>query len=192
MITITESTRETSYQPATPTAAFPVGFPLFDNDDLLVSINGENITAYTVTATYVEGISTDAQINLAGLGVVGDVIVKGNRSPRRTDQYKNGAPLKIPDHNYSLNRIEATLQEVRRDADQNSSGLSREIQDRIQADEAERVARITADTQERSERIQSDEAEQLARIEGDHSLQVQIDAVNQELEELVRDAWGRK
>lgn len=157
---------------------------MFDNDDLRVSVNGESVTSYTVSATYIEGISTDAVVNLSGPGVTGDVIVKGLRLPRRTDQYKNGAPLKIQDHNYSLNRIEVTLQEVRRDSDQNSSGLAGEILARIQGDEEERAARIAADIQERSERIQSDEAEQAARIEGDHILQVQIDAVHQELDQF--------
>lgn len=195
MVTITESTRETSYQPTTPTTAFPVGFPLFDNDDLLVVANGEIITAYTVSGTYVEGISTDAVVNISGPGVTGDVSVKGNRAPRRTDQYKNGAPLKIQDHNYSLNRIEATLQELRRDADEGGRGLAQEIIERKAADEAEQAARILADEQERSERIQADaseastraladEQERQARIDGDHNLQVQIDIVNSELDQF--------
>ncbi|WP_407976094.1 hypothetical protein ACJKIH_02950 [Brucella pseudogrignonensis] len=117
MTKITESSRRTTYQPTTPTTVFPVGFPLFDNDDLRVTLNDEPFLSFTVSATYINGVAEDAAINVAGAGIAGDVLIEGYRLPRRTDQYKPGAPLKIEDHNYSLNRIEVTLQELRRDSD---------------------------------------------------------------------------
>lgn len=130
MVTISESTRRTSYQPTTPTTVFPVGFPLFDNDDLRVTLDGSPFSSFTVSGTYINGIATDAAINVAGSGIIGDFVIDGYRLPRRTDQYKNGAPLKIDDHNYSLNRVEVTLQELRRDTDANTEILD-EIKDDV-------------------------------------------------------------
>jgi len=135
MVTISESKRRTPFQPTTPTTDFPVGFPIFDNDDLRVWVNGAVVTAYTVSATYVQGVSEDAVVHLTGSGVTGDVIIEGNREPRRTDQYRNGAPLKIEDHNYSLNRIEITLQELHRDSVDTSEGLAQEKAEREVADD---------------------------------------------------------
>ncbi len=151
MVTITPSLRETPYAPVSPTTDFPVGFPIFGKNvgefpatDLEVVVNGSVRTDFTVIASFNEGISTDAVVRMNS-GVVGAVIVRGNRTPRRTDQYANGAPLRIPDHNYSLNRVEAEIQEVRRDTDRSTSGLKQEIADRIAADNAEREARLAAD-----------------------------------------------
>lgn len=123
MVTISESTRRTTYQPTTPTTVFPVGYPLFDNDDLRVTLDGEPFLSFTVSGTYINGIATDAAINVTGPGITGDVVIDGYRLPRRTDQYKTGAPLKVEDHNYSLNRVEVTLQELRRDTDNNTSRI---------------------------------------------------------------------
>ena len=155
MVTISESSRQTPYQPTTPTNAFPVGFPIFDNDDLQVLANGKVITAYTVTATYVGGVSTDAVVNITGAGITGDVLIKGNRIPRRTDQYRNGAPLKIDDHNYSLNRIEVTMQELRRDTNDNSEvldGFTDDVQRAVEAAQsAEESAQRAEDAAEAAE-----------------------------------------
>lgn len=136
---IAESSRRTPYQPTTPTTVFPVGFPLFDNDDLRVTLNGEPFTAFTVSGTYINGISDDAAINVTGGGVIGDLVIDGFRLPRRTDLYKNGAALKIDDHNYSLNRVEATMQELRRDTDDTAErlgGLIGEVTDLAERAEA--------------------------------------------------------
>lgn len=115
MVTITASERFTTYAPVVPTTAFPVGFPIFDPDDVKLLLNGVDYPAITVSATFVEGVSTDAVINVVGGGLTGNVIVLGDRDPRRTDQYQDGRPLKIEDHNYSLNRLTIESQEHHRD-----------------------------------------------------------------------------
>ncbi|MFV0798936.1 right-handed parallel beta-helix repeat-containing protein [Brucella sp. MAB-22] len=152
MVTITASPRRTSYQPTTPTTVFPVRFPIFDNDDLKVTLNGDLYSSFTVSANYVNGIATDAAINVTGPGVVGDVVIEGYRLPRRTDQYRPGAPLKIEDHNYSLNRVEVTLQELRRDTDGNAETLGG-IEDDVQR--AENAATNAEQSAERAEEIEA-------------------------------------
>lgn len=158
MVTITPSLRETTYAPVSPTTDFPVGFPIFGKNvgefpatDLEVEVNGEKRTDFTVIATFIEGTSTDAVVRMNS-GVTGDVIVRGKRTPRRTEQYANGAPLKIPDHNYSLNRLEAEMQEVHRDVDKSLVGLATEAAARIAGDivlhgriDQETTARINGD-----------------------------------------------
>ncbi|RAX40750.1 hypothetical protein [Rhizobium tropici] len=116
MVTIAPSSRLTAYQPIAPTTIFPVGFPIFDNDDLAVTVDGMPRTDFSVTATYVEGVSTNASV-VMDIAVTGDVFVIGLRQPARTDQFVIGAPLPISGFNYSLNRLEIEEQEARRDID---------------------------------------------------------------------------
>ncbi len=116
MVTISESQRYTTYSPVVSTTNFPVNFPLFDNDDLFVSVDDVQTTDYTVTATYVEGISTNAVV-VMNSGVIGDVLIAGMRAPARTDQFITGGSLPISGFNYSLNRLEIEAQEARRDID---------------------------------------------------------------------------
>jgi len=112
---IAASSRRTTYNPVVSTTNFAVNFPIFDNADLLFFLDGE-AHAFTVTATYVDGVSTDA-VCVVAPGVTGAVEIIGLRTPRRTDQYSPGAPLPIRDHNYSLNRLTIESQEARRDVD---------------------------------------------------------------------------
>ncbi len=197
MVTITESTRETPYTPVTPTTDFPCEFPIFGANagefpatDLEVVVNDQVRTDFIVIGDFVEGISTNAFVRM-DVPITGDVIVRGKRTPRRTDQYANGAPLPIPAHNYSLNRLEAEMQEAHRDTNNLFTGLAaetaariagdiyldnrinQEIIDRKAGDEAERLARTAADAKERGE-----------RIAGDQRLQAQIDGINDELDQF--------
>ncbi|NTG61846.1 tail fiber domain-containing protein [Agrobacterium rhizogenes] len=115
MVTIAPSSRVTTYNPTTSTATFAVNFPIFDNSDIVVTVNDIVVIDYSVAATYVEGTSTDASITLSA-GVTGVVEIMGSRTPARTDQFQTGRPLSIPDLNYSLNRLEIEMQEAHRDA----------------------------------------------------------------------------
>lgn len=160
MVTISESTRRTTYQPTTPTTVFPVGYPIFDNDDLRVTLDGEPFLSFTVSGTYINGIATDAAINVTGPGIIGDVVIDGYRLPRRTDQYKNGAPLKIEDHNYSLNRVEITLQELRRDTDDNTSRIDGMIDEVTDLTERAETAASNAETANTAAQQAKDESEQ--------------------------------
>lgn len=106
--------RTTTYQPGVPTAEFAAGFPVFDNDDLAVFVDGEERDDFAVSATYHEGISTNAKAVFA-TGVVGTVQVVGIRAPRRTNRFMNGGPLPVRDVNLALDTVEAEVQEVDRE-----------------------------------------------------------------------------
>lgn len=186
MVTITPSLRETTYSPVSPTTDFPVGFPIFGRNigefpatDLEVVVNDAVRTDFTVIATFAEGVATNAVVRMA-TSVSGSVIVRGRRTPRRTDQYANGAPLSIRDHNYSLNRLEAEMQEARRDADRFVGGLAVERADRIAADAAlgdridqEAIARANGDAASAA----ALNAETQERIAADLAIHAQIDGI---------------
>jgi hypothetical protein len=179
MVTIAPSNRTTIYTPVTPTTGFPVNFPLFDNDDLLVKVNDETRTDYVVSATYVEGVSTDASVVMS-VGVIGDVVIYGMRQPARTDQFSTGGPLPISNFNYALNRLTIENQEERRDLNNLRVDLDEEIADRQNGDSAVSVALAA----EAAARIAGDNAlatsltaEIIARTNGDASLNTRIDGI---------------
>lgn len=177
MAPITPSSRKTSYAPVTPTTAFPVNFPIADNTDLKVTVNGATRTDFTVAATYPDGLSYDAVVNM-NTAVTGTVIIYGKRIPRRQNQFQTGAGLSMPDLNAALNTLEIESQEARRDIDQNTADIAQEIIDRGDAIANEATARASADaalgdriTQETADRISADSAEATARLSGDTILQ---------------------
>ncbi|MDW9584435.1 hypothetical protein GOB17_33740 [Sinorhizobium meliloti] len=107
--------RVSEYNPVVATTEFAANFPVFDNDDLTVIHDGVERDDFAVSATYVEGISTDAKVVFA-IGITGTVQVVGARDPHRTNRFGNG-PLPVRDFNLALDTVEAELQETRRDLD---------------------------------------------------------------------------
>jgi hypothetical protein len=105
--------RISTYNPVVPTTEFAANFPVFDNSDLKVVHDGVERTDFTVTATYIDGISTDAKAVFL-LGITGHVQVVGAREPHRTNRFKNGAPLPIRDQNLALDTLESEVQELAR------------------------------------------------------------------------------
>lgn len=170
MAPITPSTRKTSYAPVTPTTAFPVNFPIADNTDLKVFVNDAARTDFTIAATYPDGLSYDAVVNM-NTAVTGDVVILGGRVPRRTNQFLDGRPLPPRDLNAALNTLEIENQEARRDIDQNAADIAQEISDREEAIEQEAELRAAADA-DLSNRISAEEAD---RINADEILQAGID-----------------
>ena len=106
--------RVATYNPVVPTTDFPAIFPVFDNSDIKVFVDDVERSDFSVSATYVEGISNDAKAVFAP-GITGRVDVVGARAPRRTNRFSNGGPLPIWQQNLALDTVEAELQEVSRD-----------------------------------------------------------------------------
>lgn len=106
--------RITEYAPVVATTAFVADFPVFSNDDLRVFHDGVERVDFTVTADYVDGISTNATATFSP-GITGDVKIVGARVPRRTSRFINGAPLPTRDQNLALDTVVAEVQEVARD-----------------------------------------------------------------------------
>ncbi len=126
MAPITPSSRKT---PVTPTTAFPINFPLADNTDLKVVVNGVTRTDFTVTATYPDGLSYDAVVNM-NTAVTGAIVIYGQHVPRQQNQFQTGRLLTMTDLKAALNTLEIESQEVRRDIDQNAVDIAQEIVDR--------------------------------------------------------------
>lgn len=105
--------RISTYNPVVPTTEFPATFPVFDNDDIAVFVDGVERGDFAVTATYSEGISNDAKAVFA-VGVTGKVQVVGARPPHRTNRFGSGG---IPprDLNLAFDTLEGEVQELRRD-----------------------------------------------------------------------------
>ncbi|MHC2731256.1 hypothetical protein [Rhizobium leguminosarum] len=110
----TPDDRISTYNPVVATTQFAAGFPVFDNSDISVFVDGVERLDFTVTATYVQGISNDAKAVFSP-GITGTVDVVGARAPRRTNRFATGAPLPIPDQNLALDTVEAEVQEAARD-----------------------------------------------------------------------------
>ncbi|NZD59527.1 hypothetical protein HX900_00095 [Rhizobium sp. WYCCWR 11290] len=110
----TPDDRISTYSPVAATTQFAAGFPVFDNADIGVTVDGVERFDFTISATYAAGISTDAKAVFTP-GIVGDVVVFGKRAPRRSSRFVNGATLPTQDQNLALDTVEAEVQEAARE-----------------------------------------------------------------------------
>lgn len=110
----TPDDRISTYNPVVATTTFAALFPVFDNSDLSVFVDGVERTDFTVSATYINSISNDAAVVFSP-GIVGEVKVIGTRDPRRISRFLDGAPLPTRDQNTALDVVMASLQELARD-----------------------------------------------------------------------------
>ena len=109
------STRYKKYEPVVTTTDFLVTFPLFDNDDLEVRVDGVVTEAFSVNATYTNGRSDDAEIVLA-VGVTDvDVEIYGKRVPRRDNDYASNSPQLGENLQRDIEATTAVQQEQARD-----------------------------------------------------------------------------
>jgi hypothetical protein len=110
----TPDDRISTYNPVVATTTFAALFPVFDNSDLSVFVDGVERNDFTVSATYINSISDDAAVVFSP-GIVGEVQVIGTRDPRRISRFLDGAPLPTRDQNTALDVVMASLQELARD-----------------------------------------------------------------------------
>ncbi|WP_025593188.1 SGNH/GDSL hydrolase family protein [Agrobacterium tumefaciens] len=133
MSTTAPDERITTYTPVVPTTEFPALFPIFANNDLSVYVDGVERVDFTVTASYVEGVSNNAKV-IMNSGVTGDVVIAGERDPRRQNRFLNGGPLPIKDLNLAFDALEGEMQEARRDIDRSVKSDFGEVGLIIEAD----------------------------------------------------------
>lgn len=114
-MTLAPSNRYKLYQPVVLTTDFPVPFPIFDTDDLEVRVDGEITALFTVTATFDEGRSDDAEIVLNTSVTNVDVEIYGKREPRRDDDYIPNSPNLSDQFQTDIEAVTATQQEQARD-----------------------------------------------------------------------------
>lgn len=112
-VTIPDSERRATYSPTVATTGFAVGFPIFNDDDVTVYLDGIVETGWTMEATYSGGVSTDAVVRADGDGWVDvTVTIVGSYRPRRTDQFSDGAGVPARTLNLIMNRLIATGRET--------------------------------------------------------------------------------
>jgi hypothetical protein len=126
--------RIAEYNPVVATTVFSAGFPVFDNSDLALFVNGAEEVDFTVSATYVQGISYDAAVTISGAGVTGQVFVVGRRSPRRTNRFASGAPLPTWAQNLAFDTIEGELQEAKRETNRAIKAAFGEVGPTLESD----------------------------------------------------------
>lgn len=110
-MTLSPSTRYKKYSPTVETTLFVVPFPLFDDSDLSVLVEGQVTDAYTVSATYLNGRSDDAEIILSAATVGVDVEIFGTRQARTDRAIGANTPDLIGTIGIEMDRLAATQQE---------------------------------------------------------------------------------
>ena len=76
-------------------------------------MNGQERSDFTVSASYDNGVSSNARVIMA-TGVTGQVRIVGDRDPRRQNRFGFG-PIAPRDLNLAFDTIEGEMQEARRD-----------------------------------------------------------------------------
>lgn len=117
MATVAKNSRSTTSTLASATAGpFSVGFRLFDDDALLVYVNGVSRADWTLSSTYADGYDDDASITFdAALDIADDLRIEGWLSPARSADYVNGDPGLTDKMNIELARLWSSVIEVKRE-----------------------------------------------------------------------------
>jgi hypothetical protein len=125
MATVPASTRSTAFTTVSTTAGpFNIGFRLFDTDSLDVYLNGVRTTAFTISATFLDGFTDSATLTLNTAVVSGTrVIIDGALTPRREADYLPGDAGLTAKLNIELPRLWSALAEVKRDSERAVRGL---------------------------------------------------------------------
>lgn len=110
-----QSNRYKLHQPVVETDEFIVGFPLFGVADLTVYVDGVLNELYSVVATFTNGRSDDAVIQLVTAVSGVDVEIYGTRTPRRDDDYIDNSPALAQRLQEDADRLTAVQQEQARD-----------------------------------------------------------------------------
>tara|TARA_R110002072_G_C7919038_1_gene530912 strand:+ start:116 stop:1357 length:1242 start_codon:yes stop_codon:yes gene_type:complete len=114
-MSITFSERYKLYQPVVLSDTFEVTFPVFDDDDLRVDVDGVDEPLFYVTATYSDGVSNDAVITLASSVTGVDVEIYGERAARRENNYLANSPNLSQNLQRDMDAITGVQQEQARD-----------------------------------------------------------------------------
>lgn len=110
-----QSNRYKLHQPVVETDEFIVGFPLFGVEDLTVYVDGVLNELFSVVATFTNGRSDDAVIQLVTAVSGVDVEIYGTRTPRRDDDYIDNSPALAQRLQEDADRLTAVQQEQARD-----------------------------------------------------------------------------
>ena len=119
MATVSSAPRTTTITLASATAGpFDVGFRVFDTDRLSVFVNGLPRTDWSfVDFTFTDGFCDDVQIEFSdALADEDEIIIDGDLTPIRGQDYVNGDPRLVAKMNIELARVWSAVAEVKRDS----------------------------------------------------------------------------
>lgn len=110
--------RVASFNPVAPTTNFPLPFPVYEADDqtelkndFLVTLAGNVVTNYTVTGTFLDGVSINAQVVFSP-GITGALVIYSRRKPRSGEDVANGRGVTGSELNSLLNGLTASIRDV--------------------------------------------------------------------------------
>lgn len=109
------SDRYKLYQPTVLTTEFVVPFPIYHLEDLDIQIDGVVEAGYSVTASFVGGVSNNASITLQSAVLNVDVEIYGFRLPRRENNYLANSPNLSANLQRDMDAITGVQQEQYRD-----------------------------------------------------------------------------
>lgn len=115
-MTLAPSDRYVRYDPTSPQVEFDVDFPLFDNEDISVYVDGVEITDYSVAGTFSDGAYEDAVVTLVNAVSEVSVEIYGSRTPEFESSYKPNGPSMASAFSLDMQKIVAVQQEQARDA----------------------------------------------------------------------------
>jgi hypothetical protein len=110
-MTLAPSDRYVVYNPSVDTTDFIVPYPIFSDEDLRVTINGDDTDLFTVNATFVNGRAEGAVVVLSSAVVDIPVEIIGARVPRRDNRYRNNSPDLAENVQQDMDALTAVLQE---------------------------------------------------------------------------------
>ena len=126
MATVPKNTRSTTINLSVSSAGpFDVGFRLFDTDAVKVYVDGFPETAFTLTASLVNGYDDAATFTFASaVTAPATIIVEAAYVPWREADYINGDRNLVQRLNDEMARHSAALAELRRDVDRSVRGFT--------------------------------------------------------------------
>lgn len=126
MATVPASTRSTTISLLSSGAGpFDIGFRLFDTDTLDVFVDGVRSTAWTVSATFVDGFDDDATITFtSSITAPATIVIDGSLTPRRTEDFITGPRGLVRALNIELARVWSALSELKRDTKRAVKGFA--------------------------------------------------------------------
>jgi len=115
MPTVPSTPRSTTISLASSSAGpFLVGFRVFEDDSLSVYVDGAEVTDWAMSATYSGGYDDVATITFTSALDAGvEILIEGNLTPQRQDDYENADPGLVEKMNIELARLWAAVSEAR-------------------------------------------------------------------------------
>lgn len=114
-MTLANDDRQVTYNPVSSTDTFAVDFPIFDDDHLRVFIDDVETLDFSVTSTYEDGRSTDAEVVLDTPVSGVEVVIKGQITVQRDADYSGGTPNLARNLQNDMDFLTAVAQELTRD-----------------------------------------------------------------------------